>query len=115
MYDESAIPAKAEILEFPSFEFTYDEDYDVAKSVEKVNVTVLGGRWFNLKTKELIVFVKARGIGDAGRYARYSFPNGKPKLEEFRAKFKWEGRGYQAGDVIKNPPKTWKRYYPKPK
>ncbi len=112
LYDESAIPAKAEVLEFLSLEFISDEDSDVAKSVEKVKVKIIGGRYFNPKTKELVVFVKSRGIGDAGEYAKYSFPNGKPKLEEFRAKFKWSGRGYQVPDVIKSPPKTWKRYYP---
>jgi hypothetical protein len=112
LYDESSLPSKAVVLEFDSFEFTYDEDSDVAKTVKKLTVRTVGGRWFNPKTKELVVFIKARGIGDAGRYARYSFPNGKPKLEEFRAKFKWEGRSYQVDDVVKSAPKTWKKYYP---
>ena len=114
LYDESAIPAKAQVLEFPWIKITSgeDEDLDVPKAVEKVTVKAVGGRYFNPKTKELIVFVKAYGIGDAGRYARYSFPNGKPTLEEFRARLVWSGRGYQAGDVIKSSPKTWKRYYP---
>jgi hypothetical protein len=112
LYDESAIPAKAEVLEFPSFEITHDEDSDIAKTVEKVMVKTIGGVGFNLKTKQLIVFVKTRGIGDSGHYARYSFPNGKPKLEEFRAKFKWAGRGYQTDEILKNPPQTWKRYFP---
>lgn len=115
LYDESKLPAKAQVLEFSSFEFEYpdDDDSDAPKSVKKIVVKTVGGRYFNPKTKELIVFVKARGIGDAGEYARYSFPKGKPKLEEFRAKFKWEGHGYQMDEVMKHPPKTWKRYYPK--
>jgi hypothetical protein len=113
MYDESELPAKVNILEFPDFTFEYDENSDTPKVIKEITSKTVGGRYFNPQTKELIVFIKARGIGDAGRYARYSFPNGTPKLEEFRAKFKWEGRGYQAGDVIKSPPKTWKRYYPK--
>ena len=112
LYDESKIPAKAKILEFPSFDIEHDEDSDAAKNVEKVMVKTIGGRYFNPKTKKLIVFVKAHGIGDAGEYARYSFASGKPKLEEFRARFVWSGRGYQLSDVLKHPPKTWKRYYP---
>ena len=112
LYDESAIPAKAQVLEFESFRFTHDEDSDVAKTIDKVTVKTVGGVYFNQKTKELIVFVKAHGIGDAGHFARYSFPNGKPKLEEFRAKFKWEGHGYGTDEILKNPPRTWKKYYP---
>lgn len=112
LYDESTLPARAVVLEFPSLEFTYDEDSDAAKTIEKVSVKTVGGRFFNPKTKELIVFVKARGIGDAGRYARYSFPNGQPKLEEFRAKFAWTGRGYGTDEILKSAPKTWKLYYP---
>lgn len=112
MYDESSIPAKTDVLEFPSFEFTHDENSDVAKTIEKTNVKTVGGRFFDPQTKELIVFVKARGIGDAGHYARYSFPNGKPRLSEFRAKFAWTGRGYSTEEILKTPPKTWKRYYP---
>ena len=115
LYDESALPAKAKVLEFPSFNFEYpdDENSDTPKAVKNVTVKTVGGRYFNPETKELIVFVKAHGIGDAGCYARYSFPNGKPKLEEFRAKFKWEGHGYGTDEILKSPPKTWKRYYPK--
>ena len=113
LYDESALPAKAEVLEFPSFEIAYDEDSDVVKTVDEATVKTVGGVYFNSKTKQLIVFVKAHGIGDAGHYARYSFPNGKPKLEELRAKFKWDGRGYTTDEILQNPPKTWKRYYPK--
>lgn len=113
-YDESSLPAKAGVLEFPSFRFEYpdDENSDDLKKAEDVMVRSVGGRHFNTRTKELIVFVKARGMGDAGHYARYSFPDGKPKLLELRAKRTWSGRGYQLTDVIKAPPKTWKRYYP---
>ena len=112
-YDESKLPAQARVLEFPRFDIDHDEDSDVGKTIEKVMVKTVGGRYFNPKTKELIVFVKAHGIGDAGHYARYSFPNDKPKLEEFRARFVWSGREYTPDQVFKSPPKTWKRYYPK--
>ncbi len=118
-YDESKLPAKAKLLRFPYLELEYannlndyDESQDIPDKINRVTVPVVHGRWFNRKTKELIVFVKAHGIGDAGRYARYSFPNGKPKLEEFRARIIWSGRGYQVYDVLKSPPKTWKRYFP---
>ena len=112
-YDESAIPAKVEVLEFPTLEITRDEDSDVARKVEKVTTEIVKGRYFNQKTKELVCFYKAHGIGDAGDYARYSFPNGKPKLKEYRARFVWSGREYTPDEVFKNSPKTWKRYYPK--
>lgn len=111
-YDESALPARADVLEFPSLELTSDEDADIAKAVKKVAVQTVGGRFFDAKTKELVVFVKANGTGNAGSYARYSFPNGKPKLLEYRAKLKPEGSEYQTDEIIKSPPTTWKRYYP---
>lgn len=110
-YDESALPAKARVLEFPSLEFSYDENSDRAESIKKVTAQTVGGRHFNDQTKELIVFVKTNGTGSAGSYARYSFPNGAPKLLEYRAKFKPEGREYQTEEIIKNPP-AWKRYHP---
>lgn len=112
MYDESAIPARAAVLEFPSLAFEYDEDAEEAKSVEKMSARVIGGVGFDQKTRKLIVFVKARGIGDAGHYARYSFTNDEPKLEEFRARFKWGGRAYTTDEILKRPPQTWKKYYP---
>jgi len=112
-YDESRLPAKAEVLEFPGFKFTYDEDRDSVEKIENVMTKTVGGRGFNSRTKELIVFEKARGIGDAGRYARYSFSGGKPKLVEFRAKFSWTGRGYSTDEILKRSPLAWKRYFPK--
>lgn len=112
LYDESEIPAKAKVLQFPTLEITHNEDSDVAQKVEEVTTEIVGGRYFNPKTRELICFVKAHGIGDAGEYARYSFPNGEPRLEEFRARFVWSGREYTPDEVLKSPPKTWKRYYP---
>lgn len=111
-YDESALPSRADVLEFPSLELASDEDSDIAKAVKKVAVQTVGGRYFDAENKELIVFLKANGTGNAGSYARYSFPNGKPKLLEYRAKIKPEGSEYQADEIIKNPPITWKRYYP---
>ncbi len=111
-YDESKLPAQAQVLEFPRFEIEHDEDSDTAKSIKQVMVKSVGGVHFNTETKKLIVFVKAHGIGDAGHYARYSFPNGKPRLEEFRARFVWSGRDYSTDEILKQSPKTWKRYYP---
>jgi hypothetical protein len=113
LYDETKLPAKAEILEFPDFEFTYDEDTDKVEKIENVSTKTVGGRGFDRRTKQLIVFVKARGLGDAGRYARYRFPDAKPVLVEYRAKFSWTGRGYSAVEVLKRPPRAWKRYFPK--
>lgn len=113
LYDESKLPATARVLEFPSLEFTYDEESDRAETVESVKLKTVGARRFDLRTKQLIVFDKARGIGDAGRYARYSFPNGEPRLLELRAKFSWTGRGYSTEEILRRPPLSWKRYYPK--
>lgn len=119
LYDESKLPAKTQVLEFPYLILNYSSnlnDYnekdDVPDSVKKAMVKTIGGRYFNPQTKELIVFDKAHGIGDAGRYARYSLTSGQPKLEEFRARIIWSGRSYQLDDVIKSTTKTWKRYYP---
>ncbi|MBS1793100.1 MAG: DUF1176 domain-containing protein [Acidobacteria bacterium] len=115
LYDETKSPARAEVLEFPWLEFEADEARDTATRIENVRVKTLGGRYFNPRTKQLIVFVKARGLGDAGRYARYAFPNGRPKLLEFRAKFSWTGRGYGTDEAIRRPPAAWKIYYPEKK
>jgi Protein of unknown function (DUF1176) len=111
LYDEAELPAKTEVLEFPSLSFTFDENKHEPKTIENVNVKTVGGRWFNSKTKELTVFVKGRGIGDFGEYARYSFINDRPKLEEFRAEFKSGGKSYNTDDILKTSPVTWKRYY----
>lgn len=126
LYDESTIPAKAEILEFPwikpeSHIFDDFSDLDppsdnyIAKRVKIVNVKIIGGINFNPKTKKLIVYTRGNGIGEFGQYARYSFPNDKTKLEEFRAKYYYSKNSpaYSPDDMIKHPPKTWKRYYPK--
>ena len=115
LYDESAIPAKTKVLEFPDLDFSFDkndkeDEYPV--SFEKIMVKSVPGRIFNPKTKELITLDKKTGIGYAGRYARYSFPNGEPKLEEYRAKFKEDGNGL-GDDWLKTVLTTWKRYYPK--
>jgi hypothetical protein len=112
LYDESELPSKTTVLEFLGLSFTFDENKDEPKNIENVNVKTVGGRWFNPKTKELIVFVKGRGMGDFGEYARYSFQNDKPKLEEFRAKFSDGGIQY-SNEILKESPKTWKQFYPK--
>ncbi len=126
LYDESSIPAKARVLEFPWIKPDDDifkefsdlnpptDDY-IAKHIKPESVKIIGGRYFDTKTGKLIVFDKGRGIGDFGQYARYSFVDGKAKLEELRAKYYYEkdSRSYQLNDVIKHPPKNWKRYYPK--
>ncbi len=112
LYDESALPAHAQVVEFPSLKFVVEGETETVKRFEKTTVKTVGAVQFNPLTKRLIVFVKARGIGDAGHYARYRFVNDRPQLEEFRAKFDWNGRGYGTDEILKRPPKTWKRYYP---
>lgn len=110
-YDEGAIPASAKVLEFPTFKFDYNSETGEVTDVKRNTDKSIAGRYFNPKTKELIAFDILRGVGDAGRYARYSFPNDNPKLEEYRAKFKMDGNG-TGDEIIESPPKNWKRYYP---
>ena len=115
LYDESAIPAKTKVLEFPDFNFSFNEDdkeNEYPVSVKKTMVKSVSGVEFNSKTKELIALDRKTGIGYAGHYARYSFPNGKPKLEEYRAKFKEDGNGL-GDDWQRDVKKNWKRYFPK--
>lgn len=115
LYDESAIPAKTRVMEFPDLKFLFDKDDKSEKyptSFEKVTVKSVPGRIFNTKTKELLTMDKSTGIGYTGHFARYSFPNGEPKLEEYRAKFKEDGNGL-GDNWLKVIEKTWKRYYPK--
>jgi hypothetical protein len=129
LYDESKLPAKARVLEFPWIEpdshilndFSYlkppSDDY-IAKYINIVKEKTVGGIQFNPKTKTLIAYSKGNGMGKFGQYARYSFKkNGEPILEEFRARFyddvyNQDYPNYDNDDVIKHPPKTWKRYYP---
>lgn len=141
LYNEAAIPAKAQVLEFDWVQpeshiyddFSYlkppSDDY-IAKYTKIVKEKTLCGFYFNPKTKLLIAYSKGNGMGAFGQYARYSLKNpSKPKLEEFRAKFYDNVYTYKNiynpdhplklppnygyDDVIKRPPKTWKRYYPK--
>ena len=115
LYDESAIPAKTRVLEFPDLKFSFDKDDkngEYPASFEKATVKSVPGRIFNSKTKELLTMDKSTGIGYTGNFARYSFPNDNPKLEEYRAKFKEDGNGL-GDDWLKVIEKTWKRYYPK--
>ncbi len=114
LYDESAIPAKTRVLEFPDLRFSFDEtdgEHEYPVSFKKILVKSVAGRVFDPKTKELFAMDKKTGIGYAGHFARYSFPGGKPKLEEYRAKFKEDGNGL-GDDWLKVILKTWKRYYP---
>ena len=130
LYDESSLPAKARVLEFdwvqPDAHIFDDFDYTdppsdnyIAKYIKIVKEKTLCGFYFNSKTKTLIAYSKGNGMGKFGQYARYSLKkNGQPILEEFRARFYDDVHNqnypnYDYEDVIKRPPRTWKRYYPK--
>jgi hypothetical protein len=130
LYDESSLPSKVKILEFSWVQpkaHIYDDfsylkppsDNYIAKHIEIVKEKTLPGFHFNSDTKTLTAYSKGNGMGKFGQYARYSFKkDGEPVLKEFRARFyddvyNQNYPNYDYDDVIKNPPKTWKRYYPK--
>ena len=90
LFDETRILPKARILKFPTLEFSARNPNE---KPAKMSEEIIGGRRFNRQTKDLIVFIKGRGLGDFGESARYAFPNGKPRLKEFRARLEEGGVG----------------------
>lgn len=109
LFDETRTLPKARTLKFPTLEFPARNPNETPRKTTK---QIIGGRRFDPKTKELTVFVKGRGLGDFGEYARYAFPNGKPRLKEFRARLEEGGAAYETNDVLLHSPKKWRRYYP---
>lgn len=111
LYDETDAAPQTRILEFPTLEFPARDSNETPRMTAK---KIIGGRSFNPKTKELIVFVKGRGIGDFGEYARYAFArDGTPRLKEFRAQIEENGVAYGTDRVLRRSPKKWRRYYPR--
>ena len=84
LFDETQILPKARILKFATLEFSAQNPNE---KPAKMSEEIIGVRRFNRQTKDLIVFIKERGLGDFGESARYAFPNGKLRLKEFRARF----------------------------
>jgi hypothetical protein len=107
-YDETTTTPTVRRLSFPYYAFDRfpgDED-NTAKAVpRKFQTKLLSSRTFNRRRKELIVLLKARGMGDAGSFARYRFrEDGEPILKEFRFKLEWDGRYSYSGPS----PRGWR-------
>jgi Protein of unknown function (DUF1176) len=107
VYDETLSHPRAQLLKFPTYRFTEDG------GLIKETTYVVGGRVFNNRKNELVAFVKYRGIGDCGTFARYVFPASEPVLREFRAKLDCDGKlPYQITSQDPQSPKGWTVYYP---
>lgn len=103
-YDETRLPARVAPLVFP-------QPDGVPKS--EVFARAVDGR------RRLIVeYRKARGLGDAGYYARYGLDRGGSKvvLKEVIAKERWDGRDafHWTGPIDRKPRGSgWRRLYPR--
>ena len=99
-WDETKSPPAARLLTFPSF-----ESEDEGKPKKKTEIQeVWGLATFDAKTKSLEIHNKYRGPGDCGSLATYEFPNGTPRLKEFREKSACDGNYVE--------PKEWPRIFP---
>jgi hypothetical protein len=110
-YDESQMPPRANLLEFPSYDL--NSGSDLTQPVNQIMIAEVGGRVFNQQRKELIAFTKFRGMGDCGTFARYQFPQGQAAIKEFRAKTDCDGR-FPYAALGKDPasPRNWRQIYP---
>jgi hypothetical protein len=105
-YDETLKVPKAEILNFKTYKFL-EESTD---KKEELLENVIFGKYFNRQKKELIMLRKYRGGGDCGEWARYSFSDGKPLLQEYWAKLSCDGE--HAITDIKKRPIGWTKIFP---
>jgi hypothetical protein len=102
-YDETRLPATVTPLEFPQ--------PDGAPKAE------VFARAVDVRRRLIVEYRKARGMGDAGYYARYALDRSGRSviLEEAIAKEEWDGKGafHWTGAINRKPHgKGWKRVYP---
>ncbi|MBE8365546.1 DUF1176 domain-containing protein [Leptospira borgpetersenii] len=97
IYDERSIPAKAQILTFPAFNFEKKNGFVLRESFKSESIV----RFFKPETKEFVSFIKYRGMGDCGKYFRYGLSKTeKPILKEIRVKLECDGTYSYAFDEI---------------
>ncbi len=97
LFDESKSPHQTNVLSFQNY-VAEDED----KLEKEETAELWGTATFDARSKQLTMLNKYRGPGDCGALAAYGFEDGTPKLLEFRAKTKCDGRGAEN-------PKQWKK------
>ena len=98
--DETKSPPASRLLSFPSF-----ESEDEGKPKKRTEIQEMWGlATFHEKTKLLEIHNKYRGPGDCGSLATYEFPDGTPRLKEFREKSDCDGNYVE--------PKEWPRIFP---
>lgn len=98
--DETKSPPASRLLTFPSF-----DSEDGGKPKKKTEIQEMWGlATFDAKTKLLEIHNKYRGPGDCGSLATYEFPDGAPRLKEFREKSECDGNYVE--------PKEWRRIFP---
>ena len=98
--DETKSPPASRLLSFPTF-----ESEDDGKPKKRTEIQELWGlATFDAKTKTLQIHNRYRGPGDCGSLATYEFPEGTPRLKEFREKSKCDGNYVE--------PDKWPRIFP---
>ena len=98
--DETKSPPASRLLSFPSF-----DSEDEGKPKKKTEIQEMWGlATFDAKTKLLEIHNKYRGPGDCGSLATYEFPDGTPRLKEFREKSACDGNYVE--------PRDWPRIFP---
>lgn len=98
--DETKSPPAARLLSFPTF-----EPAEEGKPKKRTEMQEMWGlATFDEKTKLLTIHNKYRGPGDCGALATFEFPDGTPRLKEFREKAACDGKWVE--------PEKWPRIFP---
>ncbi len=98
--DETKSPPTARLLTFQTFESEGE-----GKQPKKTEMQEMWGMpTFDGRTKRLLIHNRYRGPGDCGALATYEFPDGAPRLKEFREKSECDGNYVE--------PEKWKRIFP---
>jgi hypothetical protein len=97
--DETKSPPAARLLTFQTFQ---SEGEGAPKKAETQEMWGLAT--FDAASKSLEIHNRYRGPGDCGSLATYEFPDGTPRLKEFREKSECDGKYVE--------PRKWKRIFP---
>ncbi len=97
--DETKSPPASRLLTFPTFKTEGEGKPEKAEIQE-----MWGLGTFDAETKRLQIHNRYRGPGDCGSLATYEFPDGTPRLKEFREKAECDGNWVE--------PEKWKRVFP---
>jgi hypothetical protein len=103
LLDESASPARSNLLHF----MTYEDSGETGPGrLQKTQATELTGTpEFDRSSKQLRIINKFRGLGDCGFLTSYSFSKGEPELTGLQGKLDCCGKTTNPRDWGKIPPR----------